>query len=134
MIFRRPIWAVIIAVLISLTLSCAGNNASPSASKGSGVSVDAQAARQQGKAPASGSAAAPARPTPVVMTVQPKSVVQSKPAAPSAGGPRLQAKIDSADYGDVVVGDVVDQLFEFSNVGEQPLIVQRVEIKTVEGC
>lgn len=66
--------------------------------------------------------------------VKPISVTQSNPVEVQGSGPRLQVDVDSVDYGEVKYNDVVDQSFQITNVGKEPLNLQRVTVKTVEGC
>lgn len=56
----------------------------------------------------------------------------AKPAAQKTDGPIITLQKSSHDFGDINQGDVVEQVFKFTNTGNQPLIIS--EIKTTCGC
>jgi hypothetical protein len=56
----------------------------------------------------------------------------AKPAAQKVDGPIITLQKSSHDFGDINQGDVVEQVFKFTNTGNQPLIIS--EIKTTCGC
>ena len=61
----------------------------------------------------------------------------SPPAAPAVGtssGPRLAFDQRSLDFGDVQFKQQVDASFTAKNVGDRPLTISKVDVKTVEGC
>jgi hypothetical protein len=47
-------------------------------------------------------------------------------------GPVLTLERTSHDFGDIYQGEVVEQVFKFTNTGNQPLII--TDIKTTCGC
>jgi len=49
-----------------------------------------------------------------------------------ADGPKIEFSEVSFDFGDITQGDVVEHVFEFKNVGTQPLILSNV--RTTCGC
>jgi hypothetical protein len=55
-----------------------------------------------------------------------------QPAAQKVDGAVLTLEKSSHDFGDITQGDVVEQVFKFTNTGNQPLIIS--EIKTTCGC
>lgn len=56
---------------------------------------------------------------------------QQQPAKPLSG-PVLTLKQTSHDFGDIRQGDVVEHVFEFTNTGNEPLIIQDIRITC--GC
>lgn len=56
---------------------------------------------------------------------------QQAPAA-KVDGPVLTLEKSTHDFGDIFQGDVVEQIFKFTNTGNQPLII--TDIKTSCGC
>jgi hypothetical protein len=61
-------------------------------------------------------------------------VDQGKSVQPYAGGPRLALEQRSVDYGKVQFDQPVKATFTARNVGDRPLTVQKVDVKTVQGC
>ena len=61
-------------------------------------------------------------------------VEQGKPAQTYAGGPRLALEQRSIDYGKVQFNQQVSAAFDVKNVGDRPLTIQKVDVKTVQGC
>jgi hypothetical protein len=59
-----------------------------------------------------------------------KAPVQPAPQKVDAAVITLEKS--SHDFGDIAQGDVVEQVFKFTNTGTQPLIIS--EIKTTCGC
>lgn len=55
-----------------------------------------------------------------------------KAPAQKADGAVITLEKVSHDFGDINQGDVVEQVFKFTNTGNQPLIIS--EIKTTCGC
>jgi hypothetical protein len=51
-----------------------------------------------------------------------------------SGGPRLALGQRSVDYGKVEFNQQVKASFDVKNVGDRPLTIQKVDVKTVEGC
>lgn len=56
---------------------------------------------------------------------------QQQPAKP-VSGPVLTLKQTTHDFGDIRQGDVVEHVFEFTNTGNEPLIIQDIRITC--GC
>jgi hypothetical protein len=50
------------------------------------------------------------------------------------GGPRLALDNKSLDFGNVAYNQEVKATFNLKNVGDQPLRIEKVDIKTLEGC
>ena len=61
-------------------------------------------------------------------------VDQGKAVQPYAGGPRLALEQRSIDYGKVQFNQQVSATFDAKNVGDRPLTIQKVDVKTVQGC
>lgn len=59
-------------------------------------------------------------------------LVFAQQAPKAAFGPVLTLKETSHDFGDIRQGDVVEHVFEFTNTGNEPLIIQDVRITC--GC
>jgi hypothetical protein len=55
-----------------------------------------------------------------------------QPAAQKVDGAVITLEKTAHDFGDISQGDVVEQIFKFTNTGNQPLIIS--EIKTTCGC
>jgi hypothetical protein len=55
-----------------------------------------------------------------------------QPAPQKVDGAVITLEKSSHDFGDINQGDVVEQVFKFTNTGNQPLIIS--EIKTTCGC
>lgn len=66
-------------------------------------------------------------------TAGPK-VEQGKAVQPYAGGPRLALEQRSIDYGKVQFEKQVSASFDVKNVGDAPLTIRNVDVKTVQGC
>ncbi len=62
------------------------------------------------------------------------SVGKAEPAGRFAGGPRLAFDQNVVDYGNVAFGQEVSATFQMKNVGDRPLTIKNVDLKTVEGC
>lgn len=50
------------------------------------------------------------------------------------GGPRLALDNKSLDFGNVSYNQEVKATFNLKNVGDQPLRIEKVDVKTLEGC
>ena len=50
------------------------------------------------------------------------------------GGPRLALDNRSIDQGDVAYNQEVKATFVLANVGDAPLRIEKVDVKTLEGC
>jgi hypothetical protein len=50
------------------------------------------------------------------------------------GGPRLAVNNRLVDYGDVPFDKEVRATFQVKNVGDQRLLIRKVDVKTVQGC
>jgi len=59
-------------------------------------------------------------------------ILQAQDEESNESGARLAFYEDSFDFGDINQGDKVDHIFEFENVGDQPLIFSNV--LTTCGC
>jgi hypothetical protein len=55
-----------------------------------------------------------------------------QPAIQKVDGAVITLEKSAHDFGDIAQGDVVEQVFKFTNTGNQPLIIS--EIKTTCGC
>ncbi len=54
---------------------------------------------------------------------------------PPTGQPRIHFDQETVDLGVIPPGDAIDYSFNFTNVGDAPLIIDKhVHIKTLEGC
>ncbi len=51
-----------------------------------------------------------------------------------AGGPRLQVDRTAWDLGNVPAGKAVDVVFNLTNVGDSPLVIENAYARVVEGC
>ena len=47
-------------------------------------------------------------------------------------GPKISFSESAFDFGDIVVGDKVEYIFEFENIGNEPLILS--DVRTTCGC
>lgn len=140
---RSGILVGIKAVMLGLLLTaCMANSLNTSSNPYPGATAAASSgprdavstATQQEKVLGASATGIPLQPTQQPTKAVPKSVTNSDKVQPPANGPRLQAKIDAVDYGDVWNGDIVDQTFEFTNVGNQQLVMDKIAVKAVEGC
>ena len=61
-------------------------------------------------------------------------VEPGQPVGRYVGGPRLAFDQRAFDFGDVPYGKEVRATFRLKNVGDQPLSLRRVDIRTVVGC
>jgi hypothetical protein len=61
-------------------------------------------------------------------------IEQGKPAQSFAGGARLALEQRSIDYGKVQFNQQVKATFNAKNVGDKPLAIRKVDVKTVQGC
>ncbi len=122
-----------VAILGLLLTACSGTTANIAPTQNPSPPATSTAAIQK-TVPQSSTPSIPGTPIPQATKAVPRSVVNAAPVQPQSNGPRLQAKIESVDYGDVPNGDIVDQTFEFTNVGNQPLVMDKISIKAVEGC
>jgi hypothetical protein len=59
-------------------------------------------------------------------------MAQQQQAAQKTDGAVLTLEKNTHDFGDITQGDVVEQVFKFTNTGNQPLIIS--EIRTSCGC
>ena len=50
------------------------------------------------------------------------------------GGPRLAVNDKLVDYGEVPYNREVRAVFQVTNVGDQRLLIRKVDVKTVQGC
>jgi hypothetical protein len=50
------------------------------------------------------------------------------------GGPRLALDNRSLDYGDAAYNQEVKATFSLKNVGDQPLLIEKVDVKALQGC
>lgn len=50
------------------------------------------------------------------------------------GGPRISFHEDSVNLGEVTPDQRVEHDFRFRNVGDAPLVIDRVLARTLEGC
>ncbi len=57
---------------------------------------------------------------------------QTKPQATKVNGPILAFEKNSHDFGDIFQGDKVDQIFKFTNTGNEPLIITNIQVTC--GC
>lgn len=57
---------------------------------------------------------------------------QAKPVAAKENGPVLTFEKNTHDFGDIVQGDKVEQLFKFTNTGNEPLIITNIQVTC--GC
>ena len=53
---------------------------------------------------------------------------------PQIGDPRIHFDQKTVDLGIIPPGDSIDFSFNFTNMGNAPLIIDDVKIKTMEGC
>ncbi len=61
-------------------------------------------------------------------------VEKAEPVGRFAGGPRLAFDQSVVDYGNVAFGQEVRATYQMKNVGDRPLTIKKVDVKTVEGC
>ena len=64
----------------------------------------------------------------VNFTFAQESVVFEEPI----NGPKIVFSEEKHEFGDIIQGDVIEHIFEFSNGGNSPLILQ--DVKTTCGC
>jgi hypothetical protein len=57
---------------------------------------------------------------------------QAKPQAAKVNGPILAFEKNTHDFGDIFQGDKVDQIFKFTNTGNEPLIITNIQVTC--GC
>ena len=57
---------------------------------------------------------------------------QSKSTAPKQSGPVLTFEKNTHDFGDIFPGDKVEQVFKFTNTGNEPLIITNIQVTC--GC
>ncbi|MCU0396999.1 MAG: DUF1573 domain-containing protein [Cyclobacteriaceae bacterium] len=57
---------------------------------------------------------------------------QAKTQAVKANGPVLTFEKNTHDFGDIFQGDKVEQVFKFTNTGNEPLIISNIQVTC--GC
>ena len=68
----------------------------------------------------------------VILAIMISSISYYSLQAQEKAGPEMDFEVKEHDFGDIEQGDKVEYTFEFTNVGNQPLIIQNV--LTTCGC
>lgn len=66
------------------------------------------------------------------MAQQPTKTHTSAPQEQAKTGPAITFETTEHNFGDIKQGDVVEHTFKFTNTGNQPLIIERVDVTC--GC
>jgi hypothetical protein len=66
------------------------------------------------------------------MAQQPVKNKVSAPQEQAKSGPAITFETPEHNFGDIKQGDIVEHTFRFTNTGNQPLIIERVEVTC--GC